>query len=114
MTLETIKLLCSTEWKITKDKNGDNVSQLEITDVVLVHFNYVSNQYQHNSIVLCTFVWDNSLDQLLNISPTNHMYTERFPLEFLRTEVWFTGQNSMQIKTEDRVNLILVVNNKVI
>ena len=21
------------------------------------------------------------------------MYTERFPLEFLRTEVWFTGQN---------------------
>ena len=42
------------------------------------------------------------------------MYTERFPLEFLRTEVWFTGQNSMQIKTEDRVNLILVVNNQVI
>lgn len=42
------------------------------------------------------------------------MYTERFPLEFLRTGVWFTGQNSMQIKTEDRVNLILVVNNKVI
>ena len=70
--------------------------------------------YQHNPRVLCTFVPDNSLDQLLNISPTNHMYTERFPLEFLRTEVWFTGQNSMQIKTEDRVNLILVVNNKVI
>ena len=112
MTLETIKLLRSTEWKITKDKNGDNVSQLEITDVVLVHFNYVSNQYQHNSIVLCTFVWDNSLDQLLNISPTNPIYGERFPSEFFHIEVWFAGQNSMQIKIEERVNVTLVVSDK--
>ena len=34
---ETKKLLESSENKITKDKNGENVSNLEITKVVLVH-----------------------------------------------------------------------------
>ena len=38
LTKETIKLLGSTENKITKDKNGENVPHLEITEVVLVHY----------------------------------------------------------------------------
>ena len=33
-----MKLLESTENKITKDKNGDNVMHLEITEVVLVYY----------------------------------------------------------------------------
>ena len=37
LTKETMKLLRSTENKITKDKNGENVPHLEITEVVLVH-----------------------------------------------------------------------------
>ena len=37
LTPETMKLLGSTKNKITKDKNGENVPQLEITEVVLVH-----------------------------------------------------------------------------
>ena len=37
LATETIKLLGSTENKITKDKNGENVLHLEITEVVLVH-----------------------------------------------------------------------------
>ena len=37
LTPETMKLLRSTEEKITKDKNGDNVPHLEITEVVLLH-----------------------------------------------------------------------------
>ena len=68
--------------------------------------------YQHNPRVLCTFVPDNSLDQLLNISPTNPIYAERFPSEFFHIEVWFAGQNSMQIKIEERVNVTLVVSDK--
>ena len=43
LTSETMKLLGSTENKITKDKNG--VPHLEITDVVLVHCNIVNNDY---------------------------------------------------------------------
>ena len=46
---ETMKLLGSTECKITKDKNCENVSHFEITEVVLVHCNLVNNDYQHDS-----------------------------------------------------------------
>ena len=41
-----MKLLVSTENKITKDKNGENLSHLEIAEVVLVHCNIVNNGYQ--------------------------------------------------------------------
>ena len=56
LTKETMKLLGRTENKITKDKNGENVPHLEITEVVLVHCNMVNNDYQQDSRVLCTFV----------------------------------------------------------
>ena len=46
LTSETIKLLGSTKNKITKDKNGENVPHLEITEVVLIHCNIVNNDYQ--------------------------------------------------------------------
>ena len=43
LTLETMKLLGSTENKTTKDKNGENVPHLKITEVILVHCNIVNN-----------------------------------------------------------------------
>ena len=46
LTPETMKLLGSTESKITKDKNGKNVPHLEIVELVLVHCNLVNNDYQ--------------------------------------------------------------------
>ena len=45
LTPEIMKLLESTESKITKDKNGENVSHLEI-ELVLIHCNFVNNHYQ--------------------------------------------------------------------
>ena len=56
LTSETMKLFGSTENKITKDKNGENVPHLEITEVVQVHCNIVNNDY-----VLYTFVPNNCL-----------------------------------------------------
>ena len=53
---ETIKLLGSTENKIAKDKNSENVPNLEITEVVFVHCNIVNNDYQQDSRVFYTFV----------------------------------------------------------
>ena len=49
LTPETMKLLGSTENKITKDKNGENVPHLEITEVVLVYCDIVNNDYQQDS-----------------------------------------------------------------
>ena len=51
LTPETMKLLGSTKNKKTKDKNGENVPHLEITEVVLVHCNIVNNDYQQDSRV---------------------------------------------------------------
>ena len=45
LTPETMKLLGSTESKITKDKEIENVPHLEIVELVLVHFNLVHNDY---------------------------------------------------------------------
>ena len=42
---ETIKLLGSTKSKKNKDKNGENVPHLEITEVVLIQCNIVNNDY---------------------------------------------------------------------
>ena len=50
-TPEIMNLTGSTKNKITKDKNGRNVSQREITRVVLVHYNIVNNHYQDDSSV---------------------------------------------------------------
>ena len=67
LTPETMKLLGSTENKITKDKNGENVPHLEITEVVLVHCNIVNNDYQQDSIVLYTFVLYKPFGSLLDL-----------------------------------------------
>ena len=60
-----MKLLGSTKNKITKDKNGENVPHLEITEVVLVHCNIVDND---------TFVPNKSFGSLLEISSKNHIF----------------------------------------
>ena len=66
-----MKLPRSTENKITKDKNGENVSHCEIKEVALVHCNVVSNDYQQDSRVLYLFVPNKPFRILLEIYPTN-------------------------------------------
>ena len=62
-------LLGSTENKITKHKNGENVPHLDITEVVLVHCNIVYSAYQYDSRILHAFVPNKSFGQLSDISP---------------------------------------------
>ena len=57
-----MELLGSTENKITKYKNSENVPHLEITEVVLVHCTMVNNDYQQDSRVLYTFPPNKSFD----------------------------------------------------
>ena len=69
-----MKLLKSIESKITKDMNGENVSYLEVVELVLVHCNLVNNDYQQDLRILYTFVPNKTLGSLLEISPTNHIF----------------------------------------
>ena len=72
-TPETMKLLGSTENKITKDKNGENASHFENTAVVLVQFSIFNNDYQQDSRVLYMFVPNKPFGNLLVISSANHI-----------------------------------------
>ena len=104
-----MKLLGSTENKTTKDKNVENVSHLEITEVLLIHCNIVNNHYQQDLRVLYTFVPNEPFRSLIEISPTNHIFLKTFNSEFQDMEVWFTDQNSIPLEIEDRINLTLVI-----
>ena len=68
---ETMKLLRSTESKITEDKNVENVPDLEMTEIVLILWNTVNCDYQQESTTLYTIVPNKLFDQLLAISPKN-------------------------------------------
>ena len=87
LTPETMKLLGSTENKITKDKNGENVPHLEITEVVLVHCNIFNNDYQQDSRILYTFLPNKPFGSLLEVSPKNHVYLKIFNSEFQDIEI---------------------------
>ena len=65
LTSETMKLLGSTEDKITKNKDGQNIPHLEITEVVLVHCDIINNDYQQDSRVLYAFVPNKPFGSLL-------------------------------------------------
>ena len=108
LTTGTMKLLGSTENKITKD-NSENVPHLEITKVVLVHCDIVNNDYQQDWRVLHTFVPNKPFGSLLEISPTNHIFLKIFNSEYDEIKVWFTDQNSQPLETEDRINLTIVI-----
>ena len=87
LTPEIMKLLGSTENKITKDKNSENLTHLEITEVVLVHCDIVNNDYQKDSRVLYTFVPNKPFSSLLEISPTNQIFLKTFNWEYSEIKV---------------------------
>ena len=55
-----MKLLGSTETKITKDKNAENVPHLEIVELILIHCYIVNNNHQQN------------LEYYIHLFQTNH------------------------------------------
>ena len=77
-----MKLLGSTKSKINKDKNGENVPHLEITEVAFINCNIVNNNYQQNSRVLYTFVPNKSFGQLSGISPKHFIFSKTFNAGF--------------------------------
>ena len=77
-----MKLLRSTKNKINSDENVEYEPHLEITEVVLVHYNIVNDDYQHDSWVLYTFVPDKLFGQMLDISTKYFIFSKTFNSEF--------------------------------
>ena len=84
LTPETSKFLGNTTNKITKDKSGETMLHLEISEIVLAHCDIVT---------------------LLIIFPKHFLFLETFNSEFSYVEVWFTDQNSKPLDVEDKINI---------
>ena len=104
-----MELLGSAENKINNDKNGDNVTHLEIVEIVLVHCNIVKNDYQQNSRILYTFTPNKTFGSLLEISPPNHVFLKTFNSEFQEIKIWVTDQTSKPLEVEDKINVTLII-----
>ena len=109
LTPETMKLLGSTVSKKNKDKNGENVPNLEVVEVVLVHCNLVNNDYQQESRILYTFVPNKTFGSLLEISPKSHVFLKSFNSQFREIKVWFTDQKSRPLEGEDKINVTFII-----
>ena len=104
-----MKLLGSSESKLNKDKNGENVPRLEVVELVLIHCNLVNNDYQQDSRILFTFAPNKTFGSLLEISPTHHVFLKTFNSEFQEIKIWFTDQTSKPLEVEDRINVTLII-----
>ena len=69
---------------------------VEVTEVVLIHFNIVNNNYQQDWRVMYIFVPNESFGQLLDFSSKNFKFLKTFNSKFSHVEVWFTDQNFKQ------------------
>ena len=96
-----MKLLGSTQNKITENKNVQNVLHLEITEVVLAHCDIVNNDCQQDSRILYTFVLNKTFGSLSEISPTNFIFLKTCNSEFQAIGVQFTDQNSQPLEIGD-------------
>ena len=101
-----MKLLGSTESKITEDKN---VPHLEAVELVYVHCNIVGKDYQQDSRILFAFFLNKPFGSLLEISPANHIFLKTFNSEFQEIKIWFADQTSKPLEAEDRINVTLII-----
>ena len=86
LTTETMKLLGTTKNKIIKDKHGENVTHIEITEVVLVHCNinplFISP--------MSTMIIYKIHELWIHLFQINHLvvFLKTFKSEFQETDVW--------------------------
>ena len=99
-----MKLLGSTKKDVDQDKDGD-VPKLESVDVVSVHCNLVNNYY----LLLYQKKTKKTICLLITIAPHSLAMFNITNTEFSSIEVWFTDQNSKQLKIKDNVNMPLII-----
>ena len=84
---EMMKLFRNIKIQITKIEDREKKLNLEITEIVLLHFNAVSNYSLLDSGVLYTFVSNKSFGQLLDNSPKYFIFLETLISDFSQIEV---------------------------
>ena len=104
-----MKLPRSIKNLVTKGKNSENMTPLEITEVILVHCNIAYNDYQQYLRVLYRSVPNKLSGHLTDISH-KHFAFQKFNSEVSCIEVWFNDQSSKPLEIEDEININLIIN----
>ena len=91
-TPERKKLFSSTKKLIDKTKNRENVTSLEVAEVVLVQRNLVDDKYQQKFKVLYTFTSNKSYVYLLIEEPRNLVFLKVYNTEYAEIIITFTDQ----------------------
>ena len=71
---ETIKLLDSAKKLVSKTKNGETLSNLEVVELVLLQRNLAENQYQQKLVVPLSFISNKSLPIVWSVEPNNLVF----------------------------------------
>ena len=114
-TPEAMKLFRSKKKKKKKketdrEKNGENVPNLEVVEVVLVQCNLINIQHQQKSELLYISTPNKSYAYLLNVEPSRSVFLKIHNAEFDGIIITFTDQNSRPLEIEEKVNLTLLIN----
>ena len=80
MIIETLKHLGSTKQEITKEKNFESLPRLGNTKVILIHYNIVNNQYQHESSHLAGYQTFHQRNKCSQIHFVQSFYTFKYGL----------------------------------
>ena len=101
---ETVRQLGSSKKDVDQVKDGEDIPKLESVEVLLVHCDLFSNNYQQASEALFTFVPNKHFGQIITIAPHSLKISNTTNTEFSLIEVWFTDQKSKQLETKDNAN----------
>ena len=74
-----------------------------------MHCNLITNDYQHTSKVSFSVVLNKQFGQLINISPHSSKMINTVNTELSFAEVWFIGQASKALETEDNISLAQII-----
>ena len=88
-----MKFLRSTEMGVNKDKNGENILNLEINEVILLRCNIFIDNYESHLRVSITFIPKKSFGNLTKISSHSLRFLATHNIKFTHIKLWFTDQN---------------------
>ena len=94
---------------IDTDKNGKNVPKIKQVISVLMHCNFVQNNYQQDSKLSYSFLRDKQFGQLLVIEPKALIGLKTIDSIFDYMDIWFADQDNRSLQIEDSVNISLIV-----
>ena len=104
-----MKLLGSSKKDVGQNKDGEDLSKLESSEVVAVKCNLVNNNYKQAYKVLFTFVPNKQFGRLVTITHHSSTMLKTTNAEFQSIEVWFTDQKNRPLEIEDNVNITLII-----